>query len=135
MTHKYVQEHGGVGCLGRRKLDAWAEEEWGVEILRTPPYHCHWNPIEFLWSQTKQNIRNMGNRDDKIPIVESRTIRFLTEFKADAAKALFDKTKKDEDETRAMMMEKAAMLEDTDFSLLYETDEQGRLVNIRIDES
>ncbi|KAF1756332.1 hypothetical protein GCK72_000961 [Caenorhabditis remanei] len=135
LSKEYVAKNGGKEAFTVYELDAWAEEVWGVEILRLPPYHCMWNPIEFLWSQTKQNIRNMGNRDDKVPIVESRTIGFLRSFKAKDAKALFDKCRKDEDETRAMMLEKETMLEDTDFSLLYETDEQGRLVNIRIDDS
>lgn len=34
----------------------------GHEVLRVPPYHCEFNPIELVWSQVKGYIaaRNMG---------------------------------------------------------------------------
>ncbi|EFO85204.1 hypothetical protein CRE_16537 [Caenorhabditis remanei] len=135
IAQNFVRNNGGREAFTVYELDAWAEEMWGVEILRLPPYHCYWNPIEFLWSQTKENIRSMGNRDDKVSIVENRTLQFLRDFKAEDAKALFEKTRRDENDVREMMLEKAKIIEDTDFTLLYETDEHGRLVNIHIDDS
>lgn len=31
-------------------------KEHGHEVLRLPPYHCHLNPIELVWSQVKRKI-------------------------------------------------------------------------------
>lgn len=34
-------------------LDKYAEE-YGHKVLRTPPYHCQYNAIEMVWSQSKR---------------------------------------------------------------------------------
>jgi hypothetical protein len=37
----------------RYKVDDLIEEH-GHKVLRLPPYHCHFNPIELVWSQAKR---------------------------------------------------------------------------------
>jgi len=54
------------------ELDQRAEKS-GIDIVRLPPYHCQFNPIEFVWKDIKLNIRKQ-NTEQKIdsmkPIVE-----------------------------------------------------------------
>ena len=38
------------------RIDCISEEQ-GHRILRLPPYHCVFNPIELIWSELKAHIR------------------------------------------------------------------------------
>ncbi|XP_046677233.1 uncharacterized protein LOC124365307 [Homalodisca vitripennis] len=29
---------------------------WGHEVVRLPPYHCQYNPIELIWAQVKREV-------------------------------------------------------------------------------
>jgi transposase len=37
------------------KLDAVALK-MGHEVVRLPPYHCQYNPIELIWAQVKGEV-------------------------------------------------------------------------------
>lgn len=37
------------------EIDSYAKE-YGMFVLRTPPYHCELNPIELVWSQLKRHV-------------------------------------------------------------------------------
>lgn len=42
-------------------------------ILRLPPYHCNLNPIEMVWAQLKNYIRQNNTtfkKDDMIPLID-----------------------------------------------------------------
>ncbi|XP_026746152.1 uncharacterized protein LOC113507498 [Trichoplusia ni] len=43
--------------------------EYGVTILRLPPYHCELNPIELVWAQTKGYVAR-NNKTFKIKDVK-----------------------------------------------------------------
>jgi transposase len=39
-------------------------EEHGHKVLYIPPYHCHLNPTELVWSQTKRHYSpNIGGME------------------------------------------------------------------------
>jgi transposase len=40
-------------------------EERGHIVLHIPPYHCHFNSIEFLWPQSKRYYNNNVIRNGK----------------------------------------------------------------------
>ena len=44
-------------------------------MVRFPPYHCIFNPIELIWSQMKNNIR----RNNVTPKFSSATIDIIKE--------------------------------------------------------
>lgn len=50
------------------ELDVLANE-MGHEVVRLPPYHCHYNPIELIWAQVKRDIASK-NKTFKIADVE-----------------------------------------------------------------
>uniref|UniRef100_A0A8R1I013 Tc1-like transposase DDE domain-containing protein n=1 Tax=Caenorhabditis japonica TaxID=281687 RepID=A0A8R1I013_CAEJA len=66
----FLTRNGGRQAFTVYEFDEWADEVEGVKILRLPPYHCYWNPIEFLWAQMKATIRGMGSVTDSLPIVK-----------------------------------------------------------------
>jgi transposase len=37
------------------ELDQLANER-GHQVIRLPPYHCHYNPIEMVWAQVKREV-------------------------------------------------------------------------------
>jgi transposase len=39
----------------------------GHKIVRLPPYHCCFNPIELVWATLKRNIRN-NNTNSKFSV-------------------------------------------------------------------
>lgn len=44
--------------------------QWGHKVLRLPPYHCQFNPIELVWARCKEfynkNIGSDGFGDEKV---------------------------------------------------------------------
>jgi transposase len=48
------------------QIDTLAEE-MGNKIVRLPPYHCCFNPIELVWATLKRNIRN-NNTNSKFSV-------------------------------------------------------------------
>lgn len=44
------------------KVDRLAEE-YGHDVLRLPPYHCIFNPIEHIWGITKSYYTNHVGKD------------------------------------------------------------------------
>ncbi|XP_068085711.1 uncharacterized protein [Anabrus simplex] len=49
-------------------VDEVAKEQ-GHEVVRLPPYHCHFNPIELVWSDVKRYVRT-NNKSFTITEVE-----------------------------------------------------------------
>ncbi|KAJ3655779.1 hypothetical protein Zmor_014892 [Zophobas morio] len=56
------------------KIDAMPRDR-GFRVIRLPPYHCIFNPIELIWSQMKNNIR----RNNTAPKFSSATINIIRE--------------------------------------------------------
>jgi len=44
----------------RYELDEIALEK-GHEVIRLPPYHCQYNPIEFIWARVKGEVAKKNN--------------------------------------------------------------------------
>lgn len=46
----------------------------GHKVLRLPPYHCLFSPIELIWLQVKAKVkRNNSNANQNMKIVEDIT--------------------------------------------------------------
>jgi len=49
------------------KIEYWIDQvtrEYGHEILRLPPYHCIFNPIELIWANTKTYVGKHNLKQD-----------------------------------------------------------------------
>uniref|UniRef100_A0A1I7UWU8 39S ribosomal protein L52, mitochondrial n=1 Tax=Caenorhabditis tropicalis TaxID=1561998 RepID=A0A1I7UWU8_9PELO len=71
----YINANGGKTVMTKYEVDEMAKQ-FGVKILRLPPYHCCLNLIELIWSQLKTYLRPHGKVDNKIDVV-----CFFTTFK------------------------------------------------------
>ena len=45
----------------------------GHIVVRLPPYHCLFNPIELIWVQVKSEIKKNSNANQNMKIVEEIT--------------------------------------------------------------
>jgi len=70
------------------ELDEIASEN-GHEILRLPPYHCHFNPIEFHWKDVKHNIQKQ-NTLQKLDTIKRLAEKELQEFNKAISKKHWD---------------------------------------------
>ncbi|EGT52885.1 hypothetical protein CAEBREN_32086, partial [Caenorhabditis brenneri] len=68
VANTFIAQNGGKAEFRVYEMDEWADEVWGVRFIRLPPYHCHWNPIEFLWANLKSHLRRLGDSEDKLDI-------------------------------------------------------------------
>uniref|UniRef100_A0A914UU60 Tc1-like transposase DDE domain-containing protein n=1 Tax=Plectus sambesii TaxID=2011161 RepID=A0A914UU60_9BILA len=66
-----------VTPLQKKKYNIYAvkklAKEHGSIILRLPPYHCGFNPIELVWGWMKKALRDRLSGDDKLSVVMSAT--------------------------------------------------------------
>ncbi|PIC32353.1 hypothetical protein B9Z55_012714 [Caenorhabditis nigoni] len=62
--------------LLRYEVDEYAAS-LGVRIVRIPPYHCQFSPIELVWHQLKDHLRSTGKSSDKLEAVRERAINYL----------------------------------------------------------
>ncbi|CAI2316669.1 unnamed protein product [Caenorhabditis sp. 36 PRJEB53466] len=117
LSKSFLAANGGREAFTVYELDAWPDELWGVRIIRLPPYHCQWNPIEFLWAQLKFYLRRLGHTDDPLELgVRNRGILFFENFNGLQEAALFEHCRRGERQVRDMLEEKKNMVEDSDFN-------------------
>ncbi|CAJ0605443.1 unnamed protein product [Cylicocyclus nassatus] len=94
----YVNAQGGYSALRSYAAERICSE-LGVKLLRLPPFHCFFNPIEDCWSQLKGFLNKYGKVNDDIALnttlltdklqVRERTIRWLGTVSAPLAGAWF----------------------------------------------
>uniref|UniRef100_A0A1I7TTW3 DDE_3 domain-containing protein n=1 Tax=Caenorhabditis tropicalis TaxID=1561998 RepID=A0A1I7TTW3_9PELO len=68
----YINSRGGKNELKRYEVDE-CSATFGVEVVRLPPYHCQFSPIELIWIQLKSNLRAQGKTTDKVEVVRQAT--------------------------------------------------------------
>jgi len=44
-------------------------KEYGVELVRLPPYHCEFNPIEKIWGWLKNQLKSVNKLKNKLEVV------------------------------------------------------------------
>ncbi|XP_064111448.1 uncharacterized protein LOC135218937 [Macrobrachium nipponense] len=76
--HKYLQEY---------EIDKIARDA-GHEVLRLPPYHCEFNPIELIWAQVKNEVKKCNsNPNQTLTNVERITKRAIDKVTAEDRKS------------------------------------------------
>uniref|UniRef100_A0A1I7ZNC5 DDE_3 domain-containing protein n=2 Tax=Steinernema glaseri TaxID=37863 RepID=A0A1I7ZNC5_9BILA len=49
----------------------------GIRLLRLPPYHANFNPIEFVWGWVKNEVRKIARMNDSIAAMKQHTKDFM----------------------------------------------------------
>ncbi|EFO83408.1 hypothetical protein CRE_02905 [Caenorhabditis remanei] len=71
-----MEARGGRDALKRYLTDEFAAT-LVVLIVRLPPYHCQFSPIELVWNQLKSHLRTAGKTSDKLEVVAERAKTWL----------------------------------------------------------
>ncbi|EGT38666.1 hypothetical protein CAEBREN_21740 [Caenorhabditis brenneri] len=71
-----METRGGRDAMKRFYIDEYAAS-LGVRIVRLPPYHCQFSPIELIWNQLKSHLRLAGKTTDKLEVVAERARSWL----------------------------------------------------------
>ncbi|KAK6012673.1 hypothetical protein OSTOST_22154, partial [Ostertagia ostertagi] len=72
----FVESRGGLAalrCYAAEKICS----DLGVTLVRLPPFHCFFNPVEMCWSYLKHRLNKIGRPTDRLEIVRSRTLEIL----------------------------------------------------------
>jgi hypothetical protein len=69
----------------------------GIEVLWLPPYHCELNPIEMVWAQLKNRIREKSKANDKLDAVISLGREVLESISNETVKKIFDHVQRKEE--------------------------------------
>ncbi|CAI5437998.1 unnamed protein product [Caenorhabditis angaria] len=100
----FVRKNGGRQNMKKYVIDEEARSQ-GVEILRLPPYHCIYNPIELVWAALKfylkTNCENM-----KLSEARKCALEWLKNYTAAEAAACIRHVEDLEEETRKKLTEK-----------------------------
>lgn len=73
----------------------------GHEVLRLPPYHCQFNPIELIWAQVKGDVkRNNSNNNQTVKRVEDITRKAINKITAGDWRKCIRHTRRVEEEYR-----------------------------------
>uniref|UniRef100_A0A8R1E8X0 DDE_3 domain-containing protein n=2 Tax=Caenorhabditis japonica TaxID=281687 RepID=A0A8R1E8X0_CAEJA len=72
----FINSRGGRNSMKKYLVDEYAAT-LGVKIVRLPPYHCQFSPIELIWNQLKSYLRSAGKTSDKLEVVRARAIEWL----------------------------------------------------------
>ncbi|CAO4372560.1 unnamed protein product [Caenorhabditis nigoni] len=75
-VNNFIETRGGRKAFQRYVVDELAMS-LGVQIVRLPPYHCQFSPIELIWNQLKTHLRSIGKSTDRLETVRERAIQFL----------------------------------------------------------
>ncbi|KAK6764847.1 hypothetical protein RB195_024967 [Necator americanus] len=65
----FLSSRGGINAARRYVVEEICTE-LGVGVLRLPPYHCFFNPIELCWSKLKHHLKKNGKPSDTLEIVD-----------------------------------------------------------------
>ncbi|CAJ0589294.1 unnamed protein product [Cylicocyclus nassatus] len=72
----FVASRGGMSALRTYVVDSICSEQ-GVAVIRLPPFHCFFNPIESCWSQLKAHLRKVGKPGDTLELVRTRAMEWM----------------------------------------------------------
>lgn len=95
--HDIVKQHKHMQVF---EIDKIARDA-GHEVLRLPPYHCQFNPIELIWAQVKNEVKKYNsNQNQTLKRVEDITKSAIHNITAEDWRSCIGHTRKLEDEYR-----------------------------------
>ncbi|RCN50393.1 hypothetical protein ANCCAN_03621 [Ancylostoma caninum] len=103
----YVESRGGLARVRKYAVEEICDG-LGVNLIRLPPFHPFFNPIELCWSQLKAHLTKYGKPSDKIETVKARAHHWLAEAPSSMASAWFRHIFREENDARAKQLIDAA---------------------------
>ncbi|CAJ0602229.1 unnamed protein product [Cylicocyclus nassatus] len=119
--HDYIEARGGRDALREYAVDRRCAE-LGVSLIRLPPFHCTFNPIEKCWSQLKAHLTKYGKVTDKIDTVRARAVEWMRSVPPSFTSAWFRFARKEEAAARSK--EEIDRAEESSSDDTYESSEE-----------
>ncbi|CAI5449940.1 unnamed protein product [Caenorhabditis angaria] len=117
---EFLENNGGRRGVTKYVIDEFAKLH-GVEILRLPPYHCMFNPIELVWAQLKTFLRSKSDGDDDLASLRQKAIDWLYDFTPEQAQNCIRHAENLENETRRLIEEQVQEAEERERQNAYLT--------------
>uniref|UniRef100_A0A1I7Y1E9 DDE_3 domain-containing protein n=1 Tax=Steinernema glaseri TaxID=37863 RepID=A0A1I7Y1E9_9BILA len=97
-----VKEHveGREQEFRRKAVDELCKAN-GIKLLRLPPYHANFNPIELVWGWTKSKVREIATMGDNITRMEQLTRDVMDKIPLNHIQRFFDHVINEENEWEA----------------------------------
>ncbi|KIH52199.1 hypothetical protein ANCDUO_17701 [Ancylostoma duodenale] len=95
----FLSSRGGVSALRRYAVENICAD-FGVAVIRLPPFHCFFNPIEMCWSQMKSHLLKLGKPGDALQTVKTRTLEWMGCVPTSLCRKWFDHVVGEEDAAR-----------------------------------
>ncbi|KHJ90633.1 hypothetical protein OESDEN_09520 [Oesophagostomum dentatum] len=96
-----------------------------VTVIRLPPFHCFFNPIEMCWSQLKAHLCKQGRPDDTLEMVKTRAHQWMDAVPAPLCRAWFRHILKEEEAARQKIVDDASNINDASYLLSDSSDEDS----------
>ncbi|EPB73543.1 hypothetical protein ANCCEY_07354 [Ancylostoma ceylanicum] len=125
--HAYVASRGGVAAMRSYAVKNICAA-FGVTVIRLPPYHCFFNPIEMCWSQMKAHLNKHGKPDDNLDTVKMRTLAWMGAVPPDLCNSWFRHVVSEEEAARLKLV---ADLNNND-TLVYTVVIFGHIVEVLV---
>lgn len=91
LLDSYVRSQGGRSKLRKYKVDLLASQ-YGVTVVRLPPYHCTLNPIEYYWGWLKAKLSKAATSGDKLTDFRRNAMKFISEMTDVMQRAFFNRS-------------------------------------------
>ncbi|CAI5452537.1 unnamed protein product [Caenorhabditis angaria] len=82
----FLRQNGGRQAMKKYVVDEEAKK-LGVEILRLPPYHCQYNPIELTWAALKTYLRQKYEEGDTLKDTRQLALDWMRAYSPQEAQA------------------------------------------------
>ncbi|CAI5452639.1 unnamed protein product [Caenorhabditis angaria] len=101
----FLRQNGGRQAMKKYVVDEEAKK-LGVEILRLPPYHCQYNPIELTWAALKTYLRQKYEEGDTLKDTRQLALDWMRAYSPQEAQACIRHVEELEEATRAKINER-----------------------------
>ncbi|KAF8359036.1 hypothetical protein PRIPAC_74312 [Pristionchus pacificus] len=68
-------------------------EQYGVQVVRTPPYMAEYAPIEFGWSAMKRAQHDLITHTDDGKVIRAKLLEWMNSYPAEKCKKYMDHCK------------------------------------------
>ncbi|KAK6010020.1 hypothetical protein OSTOST_25016, partial [Ostertagia ostertagi] len=122
----FVASRGGLAALRCYAAERICEE-MGVSLLRLPPFHCFFNPVELCWSYLKQRLNKIGRPTNRLETFLTTTNTSEDRFEEEFCQLLIESDEESEGRQDETADESQLHDDDPDFETESESGDEPEI--------